>query len=379
MAFKTFTVSLQDAVRAERELNAFLLNGLRLGPGGCAGPRADPGHRASLAGRAIRWPMSLALWLLCLLPGLASDKPAKAVEKGTVRFTPGDQANVPERYRLDARSFDYEMKQKADLPATGLSIHHVRFPSPIESPTPRNNTVHAEYYRPKGDGPFPGVIILDITAGDQKLSRAIALYLGQQGIASLCVQMAYYGPRRPPGSKLRLMSPDVAHTTAAVRQTVLDLRFAAAWMEARPELDPKRLGILGTSLGSFIAALTAEMEPRLGRVAVLLGGADFVAGYYDHPWAGWYRWLHEALGGTREQMVQMLAPVDPITCAANLKDRKLLILAARHDEIVPPKMAERLWETTGRQKIVWFNAGHYTALGYLPTALGHIVKHFGEL
>ena len=39
-----------------------------------------------------------------------------------------------------------------------------------------------------------------------------------------------------------------------------------------PELDKERLGIMGTSLGSFMAALTAEMEPRYARVAVLLGG-----------------------------------------------------------------------------------------------------------
>ena len=45
-----------------------------------------------------------------------------------------------------------------------------------------------------------------------------------------------------------------------MRQTVLDLRWATAWMESRPEIDKARLGIMGTSLGSFVAALTAEMD-----------------------------------------------------------------------------------------------------------------------
>src|SRR5205807_4420646 len=143
---------------------------------------------------------------------------------------------------------------------------------------------------------------------------------------------------------------------AAVRQTVLDLRLVTAWMESRPELDGRRLGILGTSLGSFMAALTAEMEPRLGRVAVLLGGGGFVQGYYDHPYAAGFRLAFEALGGTRERLGNLIAPVDPLTCAENLKDRKLLILAARNDEIVPPKMAELLWQATGKQKIIWYNA-----------------------
>jgi dipeptidyl aminopeptidase/acylaminoacyl peptidase len=163
---------------------------------------------------------------------------------------------------------------------------------------------------------------------------------------------------------------------AAVRQTVLDLRVAAAWLEARPEIDKNRLGIMGTSLGSFMAALTAEMEPKLGRVAVLLGGGGFADAYYDHPKAASYRKVYEALGGTKEKLTRILAPVDPLTCAANLKDHKLLILAGKRDSIVPPKMAEALWQASGRQKIVWYDCDHYGAIVYLPSALDHIVKHF---
>ena len=219
--------------------------------------------------------------------------------------------------------------------------------------------------------------MLDITAGDQSLSRIIATHLAQNGIAALFVQMAYYGPRRPPGSKLRLMSPDLSHTMAAIRQTVLDLRCAAAWLESRPEVDGKRLGILGTSLGSFMAALTAEMEPRLGRVAVLLGGGGFVDGYWDHPAGGCPTARSTRRWAAPSNMVKnLLAPVDPLTCAANLKKRKLLIIAGKRDEIVPPKMAEALWQATGKQKIIWYDCGHFTAALDIVDALDHVVRHF---
>src|SRR5262249_12678325 len=143
-------------------------------------------------------------------------------EKGTVRFQPiSDQKNIPERYRLEAHTFDYEMNLKRDLPVSGLAVYQVRFPSPVVTKFPEKNTVHAEYYRPTGQGPFPGVIVLDITGGDQSLSRIIATHLAQNRIAGLFVQMAYYGPRRPPGSRLRLLSPDYKQTLEAVRQTVL--------------------------------------------------------------------------------------------------------------------------------------------------------------
>src|SRR5262249_50269796 len=152
-----------------------------------------------------------------------------------------------------------------DLKAIGVTVHHLRFPSPIRTVTPENNTVHAEYYRPRGNGPFPAVIVLDVTAGNQMYSRLAATHLSRQGIAPLFVQMAYYRPRRPADSDLRLLSPDLFHTTRAVTQTVLDVRVASAWLASRREIDPRKLGVLGTSLGSFVAALAGEMEPRLGR------------------------------------------------------------------------------------------------------------------
>jgi dienelactone hydrolase len=323
------------------------------------------------------------LAILCLgclaapLHASAPDGGTRQAEKGTFRFTPpAGQANVPECYRLGERTFDYRLTPRSELPNSGVTIHHLEFPSPVKTATPENNTVHAEYYLPRGEGPFPATIVLDITAGDQSLSRNIAAHLAQHRVAALFVQMAYYGPRRPPGSKLRLLMPNLDHSLAAVRQTVLDLRVAAAWMTSRRELDGGRLGIMGTSLGSFMAALTAEMEPRLGRVAVLLGGGGFVEAYYNHPQAARYRKVYEALGGSKEKLAAALAPADPLTCAANLKDRKLLMLAARRDEIVPPRMAEALWEASGRQKIVWYDCTHYGAIVYLGPALAHIVKHF---
>jgi cephalosporin-C deacetylase-like acetyl esterase len=147
-------------------------------------------------------------------------------------------------------------------------------------------------------------------------------------------------------------------------------------MASRPELDPKRLGITGTSLGSFLSALTAEMEPRLGRVCVLLGGGGFIDGYTSHPLAAPYFKVYRALGGTTTSLKKMLAPIDPITCAANLKNRKLLILAASRDDIVPPSMARMLWEATGKQKIVWYDTTHYGAALHIAEGLEEILEHF---
>src|SRR5438552_672614 len=159
-------------------------------------------------------------------PALLALAMMSAPETGTVRFVPiGDQSEIPERYRLRERTFEWKLAPLKTLLDGAVEVSTLTYPSPVESPTPENNTVYAEYYRPAGDGPFPGVIILDITGGDQKLSRIIATALAQNKIAGLFVQMAYYGPRRPAGSKLRLLSTNIPQTMAAVTQTVLDCRF----------------------------------------------------------------------------------------------------------------------------------------------------------
>jgi len=313
-----------------------------------------------------------ALLLAC--PALAELKP---LEKGKCSFKAiDDQKDVVERYRLEPMEFEYQLKPQRDLVVSGIEIYSLTFPSPVKSKHEENNTVHAEYFLPKGKGPFPGVIILDILDGSQIVSRGIATVLATQGIAGLCVQMPYYGPRRPADSKVRLLSPDVTQSLEGIRQTVLDNRCAAAWLASRPEIDTKKLGIHGTSLGSFMAALTAAAEPRLNNVSLLLGGGGLVDAYWDHPQAKQFLQVLAYWGGDKASLKKAIAPADPLTYAENLKKRNLLMIAASKDDVVPPSAAKALWEATGKQKIVWLNATHVGAVFYLFDATEHIVKHF---
>lgn len=318
--------------------------------------------------------------LVIVCAGLLSTCPARgesfAAEEGAVTFRPvGDDSKNPECYRLEPYTFTYKLKPKLALPVSGVDIFTLTFPSPVHCSYPENNTVWAEYYRPTGKGPFPAVIVLDILGGDQNLSRGIARHLAQNGIAGLFVQMAYYGPRRPPNGP-RLLMPNIDHTMAAIRQTVLDNRCAVAWLAQRPEIDPNQLGILGTSLGSFMSALTAAMEPRLNRVVLLLGGGGLVDAFYDHPKAKPFIKLNKVLGLSKEKLKEMVAPADPITYADALKDRHLLLIAASRDDIVPPKAAQQLWIATGKPPIIWLDATHVGAALYIFEVAGPIVAHF---
>ena len=74
--------------------------------------------------------------LVVLLSVAAS--PACADETGTATFTPlGDQANVPDRYKLAERRFDWRLTPHRDLPALNTEVFKLTYPSPVTSPTAR--------------------------------------------------------------------------------------------------------------------------------------------------------------------------------------------------------------------------------------------------
>ena len=225
--------------------------------------------------------------LVASLPGLhpfgvAADLPV--AETGKLTFVPSeDQKNLPELYRMAAYSCEYRLVPAMRLTVSGVGMSRLTFPSSTTSKWKENDIVHAEYYYPLAKtAPRPGVIVLDVIGGDQSLSRRLALFLAVNDIPTLFVQMAHYGPRRAPDGP-KLVSANVAQSVAGVVQTVCDVRCATAWLAARPEVDPERLGIHGTSLGSFVSAVSAAMEPRLKSCSMLIGGGNLVDNFLKHP------------------------------------------------------------------------------------------------
>lgn len=314
--------------------------------------------------------------VVCTVPAPAAPPEPRT---GTVRFEPADDAGagVPELFRLPARTFDYRLSPRFELRHTGVDVHDLTFPSPVETSIPENNTVHAEYFVPTGSGPFPAVLVLDILDGQQVVSRGEALWLARSGVAALVVYMAHYGPRRPADSRVRFLSTNITHSLESVRQTVLDCRCAAAWLANRPEVDGSKLGIVGTSLGSFISAVTAAAEPRIKNVCLLLSGGALVDAFYDHPLAKPYTKPLDAVGG-KAVLKRIVAPADPITYAGQLKGKRLLMVAASRDEVVPPKAAQALWEATGRQKIIWVDATHVGAAVFAFPVMTAVIAHVKE-
>ena len=318
-----------------------------------------------------------AAWLaaaaqVCPRPACALPPPAE----GEVRFEPTErERDVPARFRLEAHVFSYRQEY---LPTASRSIYisRIEFPSPVETPHAANNTVHCEYFQPREPGKHPGVVVLHILGGDFELARTFSRHLAQNGAAALFLIMPYYGPRRPADAAVRMISDDPRQTVAGMTQAVLDIRRAAAWLAAREEIDPEQLGIFGISLGGITASLAAAAEPRFAKVCPMLAGGDIAQISWDHPRLSRVRekWLAE--GGTKETFFKLLAEVDPVTYADRVRGRKILMLNATRDEIIPRACTEALWRALGEPELVWYDAGHISASRYLFDGMARVAKFF---
>lgn len=306
--------------------------------------------------------------LLCLAAG--------PTLRGEATFRPSPaEADVPARFRLAEATFPYEMEELR--PAGRYSVWALRFPSPVETPDPENNTVHAEYFRPEPEafpGRRPGVVVLHILGADFALSRYMAARLADRGVAALFVKLPYYGERRPAGA--RFLSADLQRSVSAMRQGVCDVRRASAWLADQPEVDPERLGVTGISLGGIVSSLAASVDPNIREACLLLAGGGLADVLWEMPEAARYRALWIAAGRTREDLAALTRPYDPVTYAPGLVGKRVLMLNANVDEVIPPRAALALWEAAGRPPIHWFDCGHYSAVGYLLPGIRQAVEFF---
>jgi uncharacterized protein len=116
---------------------------------------------------------------------------------------------------------------------------------------------------PVGAGPFPSVVLVhgsgphdqDETIGPQRPFKDLAWGLASGGVAVLRYQ-----------KRTRLSG---AYTVK--QEAVDDARAAVALLATTPQIDPKKIHVLGHSLGGTLAPRIAEGEPRVAGLIVMAG------------------------------------------------------------------------------------------------------------
>ncbi len=332
----------------------------------------------------MRFVRSVALILLAAifiarLPIGMSAEPE--IRRGEVQFEPVAKEGevVPEPFRLTAKTFDFEQKPQPGW-AGDVEVSLVTFPSPVVTKHLNNNTVHCEYFRPAKPGKYPACIVLHILGGDFPLARVFANNLAQHGVAALFVKMPYYGERRDPNSPVRMVSTNPEETVQGMIQAVKDIRYATAWLASQDEVDAKQIGIFGISLGGITASLAATAEPRLTKVCPVLAGGDLNRILSEtterHILAAKQSWTNQ--GHSLQELVELMKTVDPCTYGACVKGRKVLMLNAKNDEVIPRPCTDSLWEAFGRPPIFWYDCGHYTAIFHISDALTRVSDFFSK-
>lgn len=154
------------------------------------------------------------------------------------------------------------------------------FTSPAGSPYPENNTVHARWFPAARDG-GRALVVLPQWNSDAGGHLGLAKLLNRFGISALRMTMAYHAERMP-GELQRAdyhVSSNIGRTIHAARQSIIDTRACLDWLQQQGY---SRLGILGTSLGSCIACITAAHDAR-----VRVGIFNHVSMYFsDVVWTG---------------------------------------------------------------------------------------------
>jgi dienelactone hydrolase len=311
----------------------------------------------------------------------ASNATSVVTVSGEARFQPApadDEQKVAERFRLQPHEFSYEMK-RLNVELSNHEVWDVTFPSPVVTPHESNNTVHCEYYQPRGEGKRPAVIVLHILGGDFALSRMFASSLAQKGTAALFLKMPYYGPRRPPGVNRRMISADPDETIAGMTQAVLDIRRATGWLMSRPEVDGDQLGIFGISLGGITGSLAASCEPRLKNVCVLLAGGDLGRIAWEAKEFRREREKLIAAGHTLADFRLAVEPIEVLNHAPNCRGRRILMLNAEEDEVIPKPCTEALWQAFDKPQLVWYSGGHYSVIWHLLNARHRVQSFFAPM
>jgi len=157
---------------------------------------------------------------------------------------------------------------------------------------------------------------------------------------------------------------------------VCDVRRATAWLASQSQVDSSKLGVTGISLGGIVAALAASADPSISRAVLLLSGGGFAEVLWGMPEFATIRAFWLATGRSRADLQVFTRTYDPVTYAHRLRGKRVLMLAGNADEVIPPAATTKLWEAAGKPPLVWYDCGHYSAVGYLLPGVRKTVEFF---
>jgi len=244
-----------------------------------------------------------------------------------------------------------------------LEGDQLSFPSAVVTPHLENNTVRARYFpEPSSAGRRRAVLVLPQWNAGPDGHVGLCRLINQFKITALRLSLPYHDARRPPELQRAdyIVSANIGRTAQVCRQAVLDSRRAMAWLVGQGY---ESIGILGTSLGSCLAMLTAAHEP-LVRAAAL----NHISPYFaDVVWHGLStEHVRESLDGNidLDRLRRIWMPISPFPYLERVRGRRVLLVYARYDLTFPVHLSQLLVNEFRRRDIdhdlAVLPCGHYS-------------------
>jgi hypothetical protein len=249
-----------------------------------------------------------------------------------------------------------------------LSGNHLAFTSPVHTPYPENNTVHAEWFPADNDHGRVLIVLPQWNSGPDG-HVGLAKLLNRFGISALRMTKAYHAERKPAETARAdyHVSSNVGRTIHAGRQSAIDVRACVDWLES---LGYGRIGILGTSLGSCVAFLATAHDNR-----IRTGIFNHVSMHFaDVVWTGLSTQnVSQAFNGncSQDELRKFWSVISPASYLRRFqgRDLKTLLIWASHDSTFLPVYSKQVLDSFRDLKLphTVFNlpCGHYTT-GQFP-------------
>jgi dienelactone hydrolase len=301
---------------------------------------------------------------------------------------PAELVGAPEA--ADSRSILWSPQPftvQVEPPASGQAdpiVRRVAFPSAHPSDQTHLATVTARWFvagsdvaEPGSTDPRPIVVLIHTLHPQTPLTTMLGTALSRQGVHALLVDLPGYGARRAPSAAAGNAGwPGIVALREAGR-AVADVRRACDAAAALPGVDPDRVVLHGSSLGSFSAAVAAGLGAHRNALVLLLSGGyaaeALETGQKD---AARFRAALDAAGLDARQRAALIQPLEPLRFADRLDPQTTWLLAARNDTVIAPRHADALAQAIGLDGSRYHRlaGNHYTAALSLPAVAELLVR-----
>ncbi|WP_395138302.1 alpha/beta hydrolase family protein [Armatimonas sp.] len=241
-------------------------------------------------------------------------------------------------------SLQTKLTQRKDAEGKPLSLYNLTFSGGSGASVPALISVPVV----AAAGKRPAVILLHGLGGDKNQLQALAMLLSGKGYLTVAIDVAGHGDR-PKVNDKSIAEQDLAGMRTVAAQTVQDLRCTVDYLASRPDVDVKRIGFVGVSLGGVLGARFLTEEPRVAAAALWVAGGDWgtLITTSAHPFAKRFRDSGE---NDAMKIRAALADVDPVPTLSRAAPRPLLFLTGASDDVVPRACSDALFAAAKEPK-----------------------------